>query len=51
MYLPPSSWIPYWIDDDAFQLKGIAAHVVKIEYDAMLTMQVIGVNAIEVFIA
>lgn len=38
MYLPPSSWIPYWIDDDAFHLKGIAAHVGKIEYDAMLTM-------------
>lgn len=51
MYLPPSGWIPYLIDDDVFQLQGIVAHVGKMECDVMLTMQAIGVNAIEVYIA
>ena len=51
MYLLPSGWIPYQINDDLFQLKGIVAHVGKMECDAMMTMQVIGVNAIEVYIA
>ena len=51
MYLLPSGWIPYQINDDLFQLEGIVAHVGKMECDAMMTMQVIRVNAIEVYIA
>ena len=51
MCLPPFDWIPYWIDDNVFQVEGIVAHVGKMKCDAMMTMQVIRVNAIEVYIA
>ena len=44
-------WIPYLLDDVVFQLEGIRAHIGQRDCSAVLSMDVIGVNVIEVYIA
>ena len=44
-------WIPYLMDDGVFQMKGIRAHIGQHDYITVLSMDAIGVNVIEVYIA
>ena len=44
-------WIPYLLDDGVFQLEGIRAHIGRCDCSAVLSMDAIGVNVIEVYIA
>ena len=44
-------WIPYLIDDGVFQMEWIRAHIGRRDYSAVMLMNAIGVNVIEVYIA
>ena len=44
-------WIPYLLDDGIFHLEGIRAHIGRRDCSAVLSMDAIGVNVIEVYIA
>jgi len=44
-------WILYLMDDGVFQMEGIRAHIGRRDCSAVLSMDAIGVNVIEVYIA
>ena len=51
MKLPTEYWLPYLIADNVFEMKEVRSHIGKQECKAMMTMDVLGVNCIEIYIS
>ena len=42
--------VPYLMDDGVFQMEGFRAHIRRCDYNAVLSMDAIGLNIIEIYI-